>query len=183
MSDNTMTTATTALTGERADLFKTLANARHFLRYTAKGLTDEQAQRRSTVSELTIGGLIKHVAEVEDQWARFAVEGRSAMAWDGLDFSNPGPELFEAFGNSFRMLPGETLAGLLDTYAEVAARTDAVLAELDLDVSHDLPSAPWFTDTRWSARRALLHIAAETTQHAGHADIIRESIDGQKSMG
>jgi len=54
----------------------------------------------------------------------------------------------------------------------------------DLDASHPLPEAPWFErGARWSARRALLHIIAETAQHAGHADIIRESLDGTKTMG
>jgi Protein of unknown function (DUF664) len=53
-----------------------------------------------------------------------------------------------------------------------------------LDASHPLPEAPWFEPgAHWSARRALIHIVAETAQHAGHADIIRETIDGAKSMG
>ena len=44
--------------------------------------------------------------------------------------------------------------------------------------------APWFeVGARWSARRALLHIIAETAQHAGHADMLREAIDGSKTMG
>ena len=54
----------------------------------------------------------------------------------------------------------------------------------DLDASHPLPKAPWFPpDARRSARRVFLHIIAETAQHAGHADILRETIDGQKTMG
>jgi hypothetical protein len=67
----------------------------------------------------------------------------------------------------------------------VARRTDRVVAELpDLDVSHALPEAPWFEPgARWSARRVLLHIIAETAQHAGHADIIREALDGTPSIG
>ncbi|MFH4233526.1 DUF664 domain-containing protein, partial [Acinetobacter baumannii] len=60
---------------------------------------------------------------------------------------------------------------------------DALLAEIDLDTVHELPRAPWFVDTHWSVRRTLLHIIGETTQHAGHADIIREALDGQKTMG
>jgi hypothetical protein len=53
-----------------------------------------------------------------------------------------------------------------------------------LDRSHELPPAPWFPPgTAWSARRVFLHIIAETAQHAGHADILRESIDGAKTMG
>ena len=54
----------------------------------------------------------------------------------------------------------------------------------DLNLSHPLPEAPWFEPgASWSARRVLLHVIAETAQHAGHADIIRESLDGAKTMG
>ncbi|CAM5662755.1 hypothetical protein SAURM35S_03960 [Streptomyces aurantiogriseus] len=87
--------------------------------------------------------------------------------------------------DEFRMLPGETLAGVLKEYAEVARRTDELVATLpDLDAAHPLPAAPWFEPGAWwSACRVLLHIVAETAQHAGHADIIRESLDGAKSWG
>ncbi|HEY1619004.1 MAG TPA: DUF664 domain-containing protein, partial [Streptosporangiaceae bacterium] len=63
--------------------------------------------------------------------------------------------------------------------------TSEILASVpDLDAAQPLPDAPWFEKgARWSARRVLLHIIAETAQHAGHADIIRESLDGAKSMG
>jgi hypothetical protein len=83
------------------------------------------------------------------------------------------------------MLEGETLAGLLDAYEQVAARTDELVVSLpDLDMSHPLPEAPWFEPgARWSARRVFLHVIAETAQHAGHADILRESFDGAKTMG
>jgi hypothetical protein len=85
----------------------------------------------------------------------------------------------------FQMAEGETLAGLLDRYAEVARRTDELVATLpDLDLAHPLPEAPWFEPGKaWSVRRVLLHIIAETSQHAGHADIIREALDGSKTMG
>lgn len=54
----------------------------------------------------------------------------------------------------------------------------------DLDAGHPLPPAPWFeAGARWSASRVVLHVIAETAQHAGHADILRESLDGAKSMG
>jgi Protein of unknown function (DUF664) len=83
------------------------------------------------------------------------------------------------------MLPGETLAGLLADYESAAHDTDELLASLpDLSATQPLPEAPWHEPGgRWSVRRVLLHIMAETSQHAGHADIIREAIDGQKTMG
>jgi hypothetical protein len=162
--------------GERADLLETLARHRALLRGTVRGLTNEQAAQRTTVSELCLGGLIKHVSATERGWANFIVGGAAAMrdAAGGEDWAA-----------GFRMLDGETLAGLMDGYEEVARRTDELVATLpDLDSSHPLPEAPWFEPgARWSARRVLLHVIAETAQHAGHADIIRESIDGAKSMG
>jgi uncharacterized damage-inducible protein DinB len=166
---------------ERADLLETLANQRHFLRFTTRDLTDEEAGRRTTASELCLGGLIKHVTSMERSWAGFIQDGPSAMP----DFMAMTEADFAKRADEFRMLPGETLAGVLAAYDEVAARTDELVAALpDLNASHPLPKAPWFEgDAHWSARRVLMHIAGETAQHAGHADIIRESLDGAKSMG
>ncbi len=168
---------TQALTGERADLLESLARTRHFLRHTTRDLTDEQAAQRTTASELSLGGLIKHVTLTERQWIRFIQEGPSAMAWDQ---SSMGDWL-----SAFRMVPGDTLAGLLAEYARAAEETTALVAGLTgLNAAQPLPEAPWFPPgARWSARRVLLHVIAETAQHAGHADIIRESLDGAKSMG
>jgi uncharacterized damage-inducible protein DinB len=173
-----MTEAQTTQVGERADLLASLAKQRYFLRYTVRGLTDEQAAQRTTDSELCLGGLLKHVALTERQWTRFITEGASAM-------SNFDEAAMSDWANAFRMLPGETLAGLLDAYEQVArATTDVVTSLPDLDAAHPLPEAPWFErGAKWSARRVLLHIIGETAQHAGHADIIRESLDGAKSMG
>jgi len=99
------------------------------------------------------------------------------MAWD--------PASAGDWMAAFRMAEGETLAGLLEDYAQVACRTDELVAGLPgLDATQPLPQAPWFEPgARWSARRVLLHVIAETSQHAGHADIIRESLDGAKTMG
>lgn len=167
--------------GERADLLAVLAKARHFLRYTTRDLNDEQARQRTTVSELTLGGLIKHVTAAERNWAGFIVHGPSAAP----DFSNLTEEDYKTWSEGFRLLPGETLAGVLAEYEEAAKQTDELVATLpDLDADHPLPPAPWNPPgERWTARRTLLHIATETAQHAGHADIIRESLDGAKSMG
>jgi len=166
---------------ERTDLLEALGTHRHFLRHTVRDLTDEQARQRTTASELTLGGLIKHVANIEKGWADFVVDGPSALG----DFSAMTEADFARWTDQFKLLPDETLAGVLEDYAKVAQRTDELVASLpDLNVSHPLPKAPWFPpDATRSARRVFLHIIAETAQHAGHADIIRESLDGAKSMG
>jgi hypothetical protein len=180
MSHGTASDSTT-ITGERADLLATLAHGRRYLRFTARDLDDEQARQRTTASELTVGGLIKHVTAVERHWADFIVHGPSVAR----DFTAMTEADYAQWAEGFRLLPGETLAGVLAEYEEVAKHTDELVVTLpDLDASHPLPPAPWNPpNARWSARRTLLHIAAETAQHAGHADIIRESLDGAKSMG
>jgi uncharacterized damage-inducible protein DinB len=176
-----MALAATELDAERSDLLAVLAQNRQFLRYTTRDLTDEQARARTTVSELTLGGLIKHVTDVERSWAEFIVVGPSALG----DASAMTEADWAKRADEFRLLDGETLAGVLDAYEAVAAATTELVRTLpDLDATHPLPAAPWFPPSeRWSARRALLHIATETAQHSGHADIIRESLDGQKTMG
>jgi uncharacterized damage-inducible protein DinB len=163
---------------ERADLLETLATHRGFLRHTVRDLDDEQAHARTTVSELCLGGLIKHVTVVEKRWADFIVHGPAATG--PLDEA-----AFAAHAASFRMEEGETLAALLAAYEAVARVTDELVVSLpSLDASHPLPPAPWFEPgARWSARRVLLHVIAETAQHAGHADIVREALDGSKTMG
>lgn len=176
-SMTTTETPATAVDAERADILETLTQHRYLFLHTVEGLTDEQAARRTTVSELCLGGLVKHVTFVEAGWAEFVVRGTVATETSGDDWTERA--------ESFRMLPGETLAAIVERFGEVTRRTDELLASLpDLNLSHALPEAPWFEPgARWTARRVFLHLIAEMTQHAGHADILREAIDGQKSMG
>ena len=165
------------LTGERADLLDLLTKQRNFLRYTVRDLTDDQARQHPTVSALCLAGVIKHVSAVERDWVDFIVAGPAGMAMS--------PERMATWASEFQFEADETLAGVLAEYAEVARQTDDLLRDLpDLDASQPLPEAPWFEPgARWSARQAILHIIAETAQHAGHADIIRESLDGARTMG
>ncbi|MFD6565620.1 DinB family protein [Micromonospora profundi] len=164
---------TTDLTRERADLLQSLRRHRGFLLQTVDGLTDEQAATRTTVSELCLGGLVKHVAAMEERWMRFAVGGAQEMEREPVDWVG-----------QFQMAPDETLAGLVERFDEVSRRTDELIGTLDLDAAHPLPEAPWFEPgAAWTVRRVLLHLIAETSQHAGHADILREAIDGAKTMG
>ncbi|RDG37589.1 DinB family protein [Streptomyces corynorhini] len=169
------------VTGERADWLAALAKQRHLLRFTTRDLTDDAARRRTTASELCLGGLVKHVTEVERAWADFILNGPSGMP----DFTAMTDADWARRAEGFRLLPGETLAGVLADYAAAARRTDELVATIpDLDATRLLPKSPWTEPgARWSARQVLLHIVSETAQHAGHADIIRESLDGAKSMG
>ena len=178
------------LSGERRDLVESLQTHRAFLRQTVEGLTEEQARARTTISVLNLAGLIKHVALTEAGWLAFAKEGPSAMSmeWPEVDWNDPVIQERMASGDmrhdEFNLLGDETLESMLAYYAKVADETDAFVAEADLDVSYPLPEAPWFAPgaTR-SVRRVAMHIVGETAQHAGHADFLREAIDGAKTMG
>jgi uncharacterized damage-inducible protein DinB len=160
------------LIDERQLLLAYIAQQRDGLRNTAYGLTDEQARLTPTAGTLSIGGLIKHVAATEEYWIGLAIDRQP----DGDDAAQQS-----AYENGFTLLPDETLAGVLATYDAVAQETEAVVAKLDLEQPVPVPrDAPWFPDDvdAWSVRWVLLHVIEETARHAGHADIVRESIDG-----
>lgn len=190
MTDNEKNHAT----GERAELITQLAAARTALTETVRDLTDEQAGLRPTASSLCLGGLVKHVASMEESWQNFAVEGPSAMRFtlpEGVEWSDimagtarEFPKWMIDHQNEFQMQPGDTVAAILDRFERVAARTEEIITSLpDLSVTYPLPEAPWNTPgTTYSARRAFLHLIAEISQHAGHAEILRESIDGKTSF-
>lgn len=163
---------------ERQAFIEALDKQRRLLVRTVRRLSEEQLRLRPTASSLCLGGVIAHVAMMEQSWARFIVEGPSAIG--GAEAGDPGRH-----DASFALRAGETKATLLDSYAEVARSTDQLVLSLpSLSVSQPLPVAPWFEQgASWSARRVLLHVIAETAQHAGHADIIRETIDGAKTLG
>ncbi len=101
-----MTTEATT-TGERADFLESLNVHRDFLRVTVRGLSDEQAALHTTASELCLGGLIKHVAEVESRWVDFIGDGPSAMA---------GQDGATDWTSKFQMGPEETLAELVERH-------------------------------------------------------------------
>ncbi|MFE5700572.1 DinB family protein [Rhodococcus sp. ACS1] len=157
------------VTGERADLLQILQEQRSTLLITVRGIDDEQARQRSTVSDLTLGGLIKHVSHTEKHWVETILEPDENAEFD-----------MEWAMEKYYMRDDETLEGLLAEYAEVARATEAAVAGLDdLDVLIPLPTAPWAPERQWwTIRRTLLHIIRETAHHSGHADIIRESLDG-----
>ena len=161
------------LTGERELLLAYLAQQRDGIRNAAYGLTDEQARLTPTVSALSIGGLIKHATSVEQGWIDLVLQ---------RDRGRSQAEQESDYQANFRLEPDETVAETLARYGEVAEHTEAVIAEIaDLGQAVPVPKdAPWFPQDveAWSVRWVLLHLIEETARHAGHADIIRESIDG-----
>jgi hypothetical protein len=149
---------------ERDGLLTFLAQQRDALRAAALGLTDEQARMTPTASGLSLGGLIKHSARTERRWVMAGVAGQ------------PLPGLWppEDWPADFRLEADETLAGVLAYYTETANLTGQIVAAADLGM-------PTANDERVSVRWVLLHLIKETARHAGHADIIRESLDGQRA--
>lgn len=183
----------TDLGQEKTELLDMLDLRRNFLLQTVTGLTDEQASATPTVSTLRLAGLVKHVTANEAGWVEFMRHGPAAKQgedWAGVDWDaiaegrEAMPEWLAVQQAQWSFAEGETLADLVGALNEQAAHTRVAVTDLDLDHKHDLPEAPWFEPgAQWSNRQVLLHLIGETAQHAGHADIIRESIDGQRTMG
>jgi uncharacterized damage-inducible protein DinB len=154
---------------ERSGLLTFLAHQRYVLRVAAHGLTDDQARATPTRSALSVGGLIKHV-------------GLTERNWQNIILRRPGDDDPKSYMDGFRLLPGETLEGVLTAYAEVAADTETIIAGID-DLAQPVPvpkGQRWYPSDvdEWSVRWVLLHLIEETARHAGHADIIREHVDG-----
>lgn len=152
--------------GERELLLAFIASQREGLNNAAYGLTEAQARSHPSASTLSIASLLRHAACTERSWISMAQGG--PMAGD----------------QGFELAEGDTLPGLLDHYAAVADETEAAIATIDLDALVPVPKGvPWFPDDveAWSVRWVLLHLIEETARHAGHADIVRESIDAATS--
>lgn len=126
------------------------------------GVSDEALRRKPTVSSLSLLGLVKHLAYVELWWFRkvFANE-------DVYDPGENDPDY------DFRIESDETTAGILALYEAEVAHARQILAENSLDEHAKRPGREGFT-LRW----ILIHMLEETARHNGHADILREAIDG-----
>ena len=154
---------------EREGLLAYLAQQRYVLRLTAYGLTEAQVRAAPLAGELSVGGLVKHVAAVETNWIDMVLQREREQSVDD-------------YMDNFRLAPDETMAGVLDHYDDVARDTEAAIAGIaDLGQAVPVPrDVPWFPDDveAWSVRWVLLHLITETARHAGHADIVREAVDG-----
>ena len=159
---------------ERAGLLAYLAQQRQGVRTATYGLSDAEAGSTPAASALSVGGLVKHLASVERSWTAL-IAGRP---WPQQD-----PQ---RYFDGFRLLPGETLASVLDDYETSARETEKVVADVD-DLGQPVPvprGLPWMPQDveAWSVRWVLLHLIEETARHAGHADVVRESLDGATAI-
>ncbi len=154
---------------ERSLLLAYIEQQRDGIRNAAYGLTDEQARLTPSSSPLSVGGLVKHAIDMERGWIDMVLQRKR----------DTSPSHYE---DNFRLGPDETLAEIMASYDEVARETAEVIGAID-DLGREVPvpkGVPWYPDDidAWSVRWVLLHIIEEVARHAGHADIVRESIDG-----
>lgn len=130
------------------------------------GLSDEQLRMPHHPSGLTLLGLVKHLSDVERSWFRevFAGEDLAAL-WDDSD-----PRRY------WRIEPGETTTQVIEIYKGEVATANALIAASSLDspVVAPRPGAEEMT-LRW----VVVHMIEETARHIGHADLMREAIDGR----
>jgi hypothetical protein len=162
---------------ERESIVAYLDQQRDAFASAAFGLTEEQIRLAPTAGALTMGGLIKHVATCERGWVDRIV------AAPGLP--EPAAQDVEAraaaYGSDFVVTDEDTLDALLARLGAVGDRTGEVLRTADLGAPVPVPrDAPWFPRDveAWSVRWVAMHLVEELARHAGHADIVRESIDG-----
>jgi len=160
------------LPDERQLLLAFINQQRDGIRYAAFGLTDEQARLTPTAGTLSIGGLVKHVTEMEQGWIDMVLQRQREQTQEDQQ---------SGYEDGFRLGPDETLAGALARLDEVAEETEVVVTDIELDRPVPVPpGVPWFPDDveAWSVRWVLLHLIEEIARHAGHADMVREAIDG-----
>jgi len=152
----------------KADLHRYLQDAREALLWKLDGLSEYEVRRPLVPTGTNLLGLVKHVTGVEmgyfgDTFGRPCAD---PMPWDESD---PMSDMFAA--------PSESREFLTGLYRRTWAHSDATIDALPLDaVGH----VPWWPADRneVTLHHVLVRVATETARHAGHADIVRELIDG-----
>lgn len=140
------------------------------------GLTAEQASRAASApSTLTLGGLLKHVTVMQEGWLAMALAAPAP-----LGEPDDAAEMQRRYAEQFEFGPGDDLAGVQAAYDEVCARVLDAIRACDLDMPVPVPDAPWYPKdiTAWSVRWVWFHLVEELARHAGHADLVREAVDG-----
>lgn len=134
------------------------------------GLDAEQLQRALPPSDMTLGGMVKHLAYVENWWLRRVLDGDTS-GWPAEFDSDVDWDWHSAAQDS----PSELLAIFDREIADADVRIDAALKRGGLD---EITTRPAKSGADMSLRWIVVHLIREYARHAGHADLIRESIDG-----
>jgi uncharacterized damage-inducible protein DinB len=153
---------------ERATLTAYLDYHRDAMVRKVEGLTDEQA--RTSPASITLAGLVSHLLYVERFWFTVVVDGdeNAPLPWNDDD-PEADPDV--------DWKPAEPLADLVRMYEEECARSNEILARHDLD--RVIEGGP---RSGVSVRYVLAHMVEETARHVGHADILRELVDGSTGV-
>jgi uncharacterized damage-inducible protein DinB len=162
---------------ERSALREFLAFHQSAYFAVAYGLTDEQARSSPSASALSVGGLVKHVTRMQHSWMARVAAAPDAPPKD----PRPSDVIAKEFSDQHVMRPDETLDGLLRAFGEQNATSLRLVQTADLDAAVPVPrDVPWFPKDleAWSVRWVILHVINELARHAGHADIVRETLDG-----
>lgn len=165
------------VTDERSALREFLAYHQSAYFAVSYGLTDEQARSAPSASGLSIGGLIKHVTVMQGSWmARVAAAPGRPPKED-----RSSEQVAKEYTEQHVMRQDETLPGLLRAFEAQNATSLQLVETADLDAEVPVPrDVPWFSKDQppWSVRWVILHVINELARHAGHADIVRETVDG-----
>lgn len=151
---------------ERAGLSEFLDMQREALIEKLQGVSEEEARRAPTVSSLSLLSLVKHSATWERRWFQVVVAGRT--------FAGEWPEAPQRDENGFWITHDDTIDTVVAYYKEQIAASHEILRTVDLDAPCARPEMAG--NLRWVA----VHMIEETARHAGHADIIRETIDASR---
>jgi predicted enzyme related to lactoylglutathione lyase/uncharacterized damage-inducible protein DinB len=148
-----------------------LAQSQDAFRVLLHGLTPRQAALAPSASTLSVGGLVKHVTSVQRTWLASAEAAPEAPAQGG----DP-----DAYLEGFTYRETDSLEELLSAFDEVSEAVLDAVRRLDLDTPVPVPDAPWFPKDveAWSVRWVWWHLVEELARHAGHGDIVRETVDG-----
>ena len=163
------------VTDERDALAAYLHQQQDAFRAVIFGLTDEQAGLAPTPSTLSVGALVKHVASTQRGWLNQALAAPAPY----VD-PRSQEEQYAAYGDEFVWRGDDTVAAALAAFDDVSSRVQEAVRSLDLDTPVPVPDAPWNPKDveAWSVRWVWFHLIEELARHAGHADIIREAVDG-----
>lgn len=152
---------------ERTTLEAFLDHYRQVIVAKVSGVSEEDARRRLVSSETTLGGIVKHLRWVELSWFQRRMAARPDADLPAMPWTDEDPDA------DFRMEPSETVEQLIADYQAECGASRAVAARYELDDSQPHPRLG-----RVSLRWIYVHMIEETARHAGHADILREQIDG-----